>query len=178
MRTFQRLVYEHGIIIGIDALERKRQLSAKFCQHGAEEVCSRTSNGAHSVEPVAISVSTSVWIKLPRAEGPLWRPDRLRQSPAPDPSSRRTAHVPALLHRLDQERQQRFQSLAANPVRCLPENYQRISFGFLVNPATRAANRGLPISPRSRRIACFRWKPVTTTNSSRIRALSARLASL
>lgn len=47
-------------------------------------------------------------------------------------------------HRLDQERQQRFQSLAANPVRDLPKNYQRISFGFLVNPATGAPNRGLP----------------------------------
>jgi hypothetical protein len=27
-------------------------------------------------------------------------------------------------HRLDQERQQRLQSLAANPVRGLPKNYQ------------------------------------------------------
>ncbi len=35
-------------------------------------VCSRTNNGAHSVQPVAISVSTSVWMKLPRVEGRLW----------------------------------------------------------------------------------------------------------
>ncbi len=34
---FQRFVYEHGIIVGIDALQRERQLSAKFCQHGAQE---------------------------------------------------------------------------------------------------------------------------------------------
>ena len=34
-------------------------------------VRSRNSNGAHSVHPVAISVRTRVWAKLPRAEGPL-----------------------------------------------------------------------------------------------------------
>src|SRR5260370_17982812 len=32
----QRLVYEHGIIIGIDALERKRQLSPTFSQPRAQ----------------------------------------------------------------------------------------------------------------------------------------------
>ena len=39
-------------------------LSAAFAR---ERSC-----GAHSVQPVAISVSTKVWIKLPRGEGPLW----------------------------------------------------------------------------------------------------------
>lgn len=34
-------------------------------------VCSRTIRGAHSVQPVAMSVSTRVWMKLPRADGPL-----------------------------------------------------------------------------------------------------------
>src|SRR5215218_9158718 len=34
--------------------------------------CSRTSNGPHSVHPVAMSVKTSVCTKLPLAEGPLW----------------------------------------------------------------------------------------------------------
>lgn len=34
-------------------------------------VCSRTIRGAHSVKPVAMSVSTRVWMKLPRADGPL-----------------------------------------------------------------------------------------------------------
>src|SRR3954465_8506 len=33
--------------------------------------CSRTSNGPHSVHPVAMSVNTSVCTKLPLAEGPL-----------------------------------------------------------------------------------------------------------
>ena len=34
-------------------------------------VPSRNSKGAHSVHPVAISVRTSVWTKLPRVNGPL-----------------------------------------------------------------------------------------------------------
>jgi hypothetical protein len=34
-------------------------------------VCSRTSSGAHSVHPVAMSVSVSVCTKLPSAVGPL-----------------------------------------------------------------------------------------------------------
>jgi hypothetical protein len=34
--------------------------------------CSRTSSGAHSVQPVAMSVSTKVCTKLPFATGPLW----------------------------------------------------------------------------------------------------------
>ena len=33
--------------------------------------CSRTSSGAHSVQPVAMSVSVSVCTKLPFAVGPL-----------------------------------------------------------------------------------------------------------
>ncbi len=34
--------------------------------------CSRTNSGAHSVQPVAMSVSTKVCTKLPLATGPLW----------------------------------------------------------------------------------------------------------
>ena len=34
-------------------------------------VCSRTNNGAHSVQPVAMSVNVSVCMKLPSAVGPL-----------------------------------------------------------------------------------------------------------
>jgi hypothetical protein len=53
--------------------------------------CSRTSNGAHSVQPVAISVRHQRLNKTPAASRVrCGQPDRLRQSPAPDPSSRRT----------------------------------------------------------------------------------------
>src|SRR3546814_6187591 len=34
-------------------------------------LCSRNSKGAHSVHPVAMSVRTNVWAKLPLATGPL-----------------------------------------------------------------------------------------------------------
>src|SRR5665811_1383943 len=34
-------------------------------------LCSRTSNGAHSVQPVAMSVNVNVCTKLPLAVGPL-----------------------------------------------------------------------------------------------------------
>ena len=37
----------------------------------ANSFCSRTSNGAHSVQPVAMSVSVKVCTKLPLAVGPL-----------------------------------------------------------------------------------------------------------
>jgi hypothetical protein len=53
--------------------------------------CSRTSNRAHSVQPVAISVRHQHLNKTPAASrARCGQPDRLRQSPAPDPSSRRT----------------------------------------------------------------------------------------
>jgi hypothetical protein len=34
---FPRFFYEDGIIVGVDALQRERQLSAKFCQRGVQE---------------------------------------------------------------------------------------------------------------------------------------------
>jgi hypothetical protein len=79
-----------------------------------------------------------------------------------------------------QEWQQSLQPLAANPVRCLPKNFQRISFSFLVNSTTSTPNRRLShiASEQAHRMLSMGWKPVTTTNSSRMRTFSARLASL
>ena len=66
-----RLVDEHAVVVGVEAEQRERQPLAQLVQHPISSVCSRTSSGAHSVQPLAISVITSVQAKLPLATGPL-----------------------------------------------------------------------------------------------------------
>ncbi|MGY2933424.1 hypothetical protein ACVWZ6_003026 [Bradyrhizobium sp. GM6.1] len=200
------------------AVQRERQLSANFCRHGAQERL-LAHQQRRTLRPTGRNIREHQRLyKTGARRGPhCERPDRLRLSPAPDTSSRRTsvpgfrrsalatgrhrwrppssrilpsalsivdalpassfaqdfrsqAHVTVAFHRLDQERQQRFQPLAADPVGCLTKHYQRISLSFLVIRRRVRRTEDCLISPRSRRIACFRCKPVTSTNWSRIRA--------
>src|SRR3954470_8522862 len=134
--------------------------------------CSRTSNGPHSVHPVAMSVKTSVCTKLPLAEGLLCATP-LRQHPAADrasprrcappersadrtesPVHGRRAHCqqaradlgselerPVALHRLHENGRQRFQALAADPVRRLPEHDQRFADRLIVEAPLRPWRR-------------------------------------
>src|SRR4051794_39108469 len=157
--------------------------------------CCRTSNGPHSVHPVAMPVKTSVCTKLPLAEGPLCatrsastkpgggscqsakvRTGTLRRTaedgavrrrvPPPacarteSPVHRRRAHrqqtradlgsepeMSVPLHRLNENGRQRFQPLAADPVRCLPEHDQRFADRLVIKAPLRPWGRapvGLP----------------------------------
>src|SRR4051812_1639027 len=152
--------------------------------------CSRTSNGPHSVHPVAMSVNTSVCTKLPLAEGPLCatksastnpgggscqsegahrnaaadRRGRRRPPPGPaaslrphgaqGPVHRRRAHrqkaradlgseleMPVALHRLHENGRQRFQALAADPVRRLPDHNQRLADSLVIKASLRPWRR-------------------------------------
>src|SRR3954468_15370543 len=172
--------------------------------------CSRTSNGPHSVHPVAMSVKTSVCTKLPLAEGPLCAtrsastkpgggscqsakvrtgtlrrtaedgavrrrvppPARARHElagrppPPPGPAAGLRSHrtespvhgrrahrqqaradlgseleMPVALHRLHENGRQRFQALAADPVRRLPEHDQRLADRLIVEAPLRPWGR-------------------------------------
>lgn len=80
-------------------------------------------------------------------------------------------------HRLDQERQQRFQPLAADPVGWLTKHYQRISLSFLViRRRVRRTEDCLISSEQAHRMLSMqaRHKHKLVQNSR----FSARLASL
>lgn len=59
-------------------------------------------------------------------------------------------------HRFEKDGQQRFQPLAADAVRRLPEQYERIAFRFIINPRPRSPAYNRPLTARSSRIACLR----------------------
>ena len=80
------------------------------------------------------------------------------------------------LHRLHQCGHQRFQALAVDPVRRLPDNHQRVADRVVVDAPAGLSFRPAPGGARARKgIACLRWKPVTASNSSRVRVFSARV---
>src|SRR3954454_18563358 len=171
--------------------------------------CSRTSNGPHSVHPVAMSVKTSVCTKLLLAEGPLCatrsastkpgggscqsakvrtgtlrrtaedgavrrrvpppacartgrkaRPWSPRSSPAGACGPRqRAGDARAALHRLHENRRQRLQALAADPVRCLPEHDQRLVDRLVIKAPLRPWCRapvGLPAAEHAHGVLAMR----------------------
>ena len=83
------------------------------------------------------------------------------------------------LQRLHHAGQCRLQSLATDPVRCLPYYDQRLSDSLVVDAPALGTLRPVDgsCSPRSL-TACFRWQPVRATNSLSIRLLSLFDASL
>src|SRR3954468_21312930 len=149
--------------------------------------CSRTSNGPHSVHPVAMSVKTSVCTKLPLAEEPLCATKSASTKPGGGSCQsakvrtgtlRRTAEEGAVRRRMPlpacartgrkarsmvaalianrrvrtstaswrgpcrsiastENRRQRLQALAADPVRCLPEHDQRFADRLIVEAPLR-----------------------------------------
>ena len=181
---FRRLDPERGlrVVLLLPRFDPRRAFDFKVtCRPGC------TSTTAHSVQPVATSVTTSVCTKLPFGTGPLCatrsasaKPGggssqsenartgmlartgdgalrrRFLPGPFPDPAQRavdrRRAHrqkpgadvrpqlqVAVPLHGGDQGRHQRLQPLAADPVRRLPENHQRLTDRVVVDASATSA---------------------------------------
>ena len=71
--------------------------------------------------------------RLTCSQGPVDRRRAHRQQTCAH--LRRELQMAMPLHRLDQDRHQRPQPLAADPVRCLPDHDQRLAHRIVVNPA-------------------------------------------
>src|SRR5262249_39888674 len=66
-----RLVHEQIVIVKVNATQGKTgRASLRRARASMTKALLRATSGKHSVQPVAISVSTMVWTKLPAAEVP------------------------------------------------------------------------------------------------------------
>ena len=59
------LVHEHAVVVRVEPEQRERKQLAQLAQDLRQQLLFATSNGAHSVQPVAMSVSVRVCTKLP-----------------------------------------------------------------------------------------------------------------
>jgi len=93
-----------------------------------------------------------------RAQSPVHRRRAHRQKPRADLG--RKLEMPMALHGLDENRRQRFQALAADPVRCLPEHDQRLANRLVIDA---------PLRPRRR----AQRRPRTTKHTHGVFAMKA-----